>query len=222
MIDTTNHDEERNPVRKLLKSLPRIPAPADFDRRLQQHLAEKESKKKTLWDVLFAPRRVPAYAYSLIAVVAAGVIVYYSYIRTGVAQQQVAPNQEEMRKAENSTRPEQDERAEQPTLSTPRSTVAQQEQSPRVTTTLRPRREPLPMVSSPRESVREGLDSRGILKEVGGTGARSTERPVDVPFIKVLPQSEMAGEWYDSIARADSMKRDSLKHVQEQKQKNSR
>jgi len=80
MNDTTKRDDEHHPVRKLLQTLPKIPAREDFIERLHRRLAEKP-QKKTLWSSLeISP--IPAYSLSVIALVIAGAVFYFSFIRT--------------------------------------------------------------------------------------------------------------------------------------------
>lgn len=204
-----DHEEEHNTVCTILQSLPRIEAREDFDVRLQQRLTQ--GKSKSVRDFLSLPRRIPVYALTLIAGVAVGVLAYNSFIRTDVAPQQVAPKQENPQR-------------QQPTVPTPSlapSVKSSETQQPLQATRAMPVRRPRPessstVISTP-ESVQDELN-RGMLKEVGGTGARSAQRPVDMPFLEVKPQGS-GFSWTDSIARADSLKRDSLKRFLEHQQK---
>ncbi|MBI1805123.1 MAG: hypothetical protein HY033_10085 [Ignavibacteriae bacterium] len=86
--------EENHPVRKVLQSLRRVQASADFEQRLQRRVAisvrRDESGKIS---VTFPARRpVPAFAYSVIAVFVVGVLAYYMLVRTGVSPTSPNPN----------------------------------------------------------------------------------------------------------------------------------
>ncbi|MBI4546337.1 MAG: hypothetical protein HY707_00020 [Ignavibacteriae bacterium] len=77
-----NMDDSHNPLRKLLKGLPKVKASEDFEARLQRRITSEESRRPILGRV-FAPRRIPVFAYSLVTIVAVCLISYYVFFRTG-------------------------------------------------------------------------------------------------------------------------------------------
>lgn len=214
MIDTNDYEEERNPIRKVLKSLPKVHASDDFELRLKRRLNQGEFEKTSLSDILFSPKRVPAYSLSLIAIVMTSVIIYYSIIRTGVAPDDGFPKPKEMM------------REKQPeTLSVTQSPAHVSGVPQRKFVVDAPKRFPQEGQSATslpsKESTQDALSKRGLLREVGGTQTRST-RSLEIPelgFFQKL-QSAAKDRWGDSVARADSVKRDSLKRFQESQQKN--
>jgi hypothetical protein len=77
MNDTQPHDSDgHDALRKLLKELPRVEASADFESRLARRIRESEPAPATR-------RRfaVPVFATSLLAILVAGVISYYTFFR---------------------------------------------------------------------------------------------------------------------------------------------
>ena len=210
MIDTTDHEEHDHPVRRILRSLPKINAPEGLDNLLERRLAEEQSEPPSFLEAILRPRRVPVYAVSVITIAMMSVFAYYLFV-----QRTAAPEQVQRREMPR----------QQPTVSQPpqRQAAAQADEShrssQRLASTDTARREEL-RVSSPSESVSGEIDSR-LLREVGGTGSQRTQ-PSDLPFLKVVPGNPVAGPWMDSVARADSLRKDSLKHAGERRQKISR
>ncbi|TLY32252.1 MAG: hypothetical protein E6K56_03800 [Ignavibacteria bacterium] len=72
-------------MRKVLKKLPPVKAAPDFEARLKRRLLEPSQESGAGWRQFFAPRRVPAFAYSLVALIAVGYFSYYIFWRTPVA-----------------------------------------------------------------------------------------------------------------------------------------
>lgn len=230
MIDTTKHSEDEDPVRRVLKSAPRIQAPEDFEMRLKRRIEEAKApplagEGTSWWETIFAPRRMPAYALSGIAVVAAGFIAYYALIRTGAAPVEQPPVPEQ-RKVEGGveapppsagpvTTPSPDaDVLEKPGGRDRRSTSPAVQHEPREA---RPASlGTKPSVSAPsdegvsRQPAREEFFKRGALKEVGQGNYRSDTRDV-----RQQPHGAFELK-VDSSALEDSTKLDSLKRLQEQ------
>ena len=78
-----NNNEQHHPVRKLLKKLPEVQASDDFEARLHRRIAEEKTLEKNGFsEKVFQPRRVPVFAYSLVALVAVGIVAYSVFLRT--------------------------------------------------------------------------------------------------------------------------------------------
>jgi|SRR6267143_1515289 len=71
-------------IRKALKKLPPVNAAPDFEARLKRRLLEPSQEGGVAWRIFFGARRVPAFAYSLVALVAVGYFSYYMFWRTAV------------------------------------------------------------------------------------------------------------------------------------------
>lgn len=99
-----NNDEEKNPVRKLLKDLPEMKASPDFEQRLQRRIVQEETAKEVrILGKLFRPRYVPVFSYSLVALVAVGVVSYYVFMRTEMHPPSSMPLREPSAPAEQKT-----------------------------------------------------------------------------------------------------------------------
>jgi hypothetical protein len=83
MNDDKKHNEQ-DEISRRLKDLPRVKASPDFEARLQRKIASsgKERERKSLFDVLFFPRRVPVFATSILALFAVSVISYYVFVKS--------------------------------------------------------------------------------------------------------------------------------------------
>lgn len=225
MSDTTNHEEEREPVRKILRSLPEVKASDDFELQLQRRLAH-EGESKSLWSILFTPKRIPAFALSLMAAVTAGVVVYYTVLRTGMVPEAGVPKHEVSVQGKEKEQPT----APQQSAPAPSSRVSQgqgqkREASGAAASQGSVRKTQTTASPSSTESAQDELSKQGVLKEVGGAGTPSTRiksrstRPTDmpeVPFLRAVPHTTIEKE-YDSAAVADSAKRDSIKRLERQK-----
>jgi hypothetical protein len=220
MNDTTKRDDEHHPVRKLLQTLPKIPAREDFIERLHRRLAEKP-QKKTLWSSLeISP--IPAYSLSVIALVIAGAVFYFSFIRTERGSVEYKTKQADFQREEPPP-----QTTAQPPQTTQGSQTAgerrieRRQQLPETAVTMDtsvPSEHSLNITggrqSSPplRESVQD-VQRQMLLREVGGTGLRSLQPSDTSPFLR--PTTGISAEILDSIARADSLKRDSLMKPQQ-------
>ncbi|HZY09757.1 MAG TPA: hypothetical protein VFF29_01255 [Bacteroidota bacterium] len=74
-------------LHRLMKSLPRVKASPDFEARLQRRILE-ESKSRGIFGLFTKTSslmRLPAFAYSLIALISVGLGSYYIYLRVGVS-----------------------------------------------------------------------------------------------------------------------------------------
>src|SRR6267378_6356773 len=78
-------------IRKALKKLPPVKAAPDFEARLKRRLLEPSQEGGVAWRIFFGPRRVPAFAYSLVALVAVGYFSYYMFWRTAAVTPPVEP-----------------------------------------------------------------------------------------------------------------------------------
>ena len=91
MNDIDNENEQRTErLKKILKGLPEVQASSDFEARLQRRISAEEHAPG-LWERIFAPRRVPVFAYSLATIIAVGLISYYVVWRTGNAPMPMEP-----------------------------------------------------------------------------------------------------------------------------------
>lgn len=86
-------NDENEKLRKLLRDLPKVPARQDFEARLARRLAKGKSAG-TIGELLaglLTARRIPAFAFSLLAVALVGVISYYLYLRPSAAPAPIVP-----------------------------------------------------------------------------------------------------------------------------------
>ena len=87
-----------HPIRKILRSLPKVKASPDFESRLLERL-NPDTTRARFPAILFHLRRIPAFAYSFVALIAVGLISYYIFFRTGQVppelRQDDSPNREE-------------------------------------------------------------------------------------------------------------------------------
>ena len=121
-----NNNEQHHPVRRLLKKLPEVKASDDFEARLHRRIADgKTVEKSGFFEKLFQPQRVPVFAYSLVALVAVGIVAYAVFLRTGSAPP--VPMQEQSMPSSNESTEQyrtKGERAQSPVVSLPSSTVS--------------------------------------------------------------------------------------------------
>ncbi len=73
-----------DPIRKALKKLPPVKAAPDFEARLKRRLLEPAQEAGVAWRIFSGARRVPAFAFSLVALIAVGYFSYYIFWRTAV------------------------------------------------------------------------------------------------------------------------------------------
>ncbi|MBI5214937.1 MAG: hypothetical protein HY960_04235 [Ignavibacteriae bacterium] len=83
MDEKKKHIKDESSVSKLLKDLPRVKASPDFEARLHRRIvsSKEESERKSLFDILFFPRRVPVFATSILALLAVSVISYVVFMK---------------------------------------------------------------------------------------------------------------------------------------------
>lgn len=79
--------DDDDSLRRLMKNLPRVKAAADFEARLQHRILEEDERHGILGFLKspFPSKRIPAFAYSLIALISVGIVSYYIYLRVGVS-----------------------------------------------------------------------------------------------------------------------------------------
>ncbi|HEY6191135.1 MAG TPA: hypothetical protein VI215_02280 [Bacteroidota bacterium] len=79
-------DDPSDRIKRALKNLPPVKAAPDFEARLQRRLDEPERREANArwWQKIFTPERVPAFGYSLMALVAVGFVSYYMFWRSGM------------------------------------------------------------------------------------------------------------------------------------------
>jgi hypothetical protein len=85
MNDMNGPETPEDPIRKALKKLPPVNAAPDFEARLKRRLLQPSREEGVAWRILFGPRRIPTFAYSLVALIAVGYFSYYLFWRTPVA-----------------------------------------------------------------------------------------------------------------------------------------
>lgn len=80
-------EEGQDPLRRALKRLPPVKAAPDFEARLQRRLGEPDrgEERGLAWRKFIPAMRMPAFGYSLLAIVAVGFVSYYMFRRTEVA-----------------------------------------------------------------------------------------------------------------------------------------
>jgi hypothetical protein len=85
--DQTGPGAADDPIRRALKQLPPVKAAPDFEARLHRRLGETERPEEDVrwWQRIFTPARIPAFGYSLMALVAVGFVSYYLFWHSGVA-----------------------------------------------------------------------------------------------------------------------------------------
>ena len=100
MNQIDHNEEESHSVKKLLNALPKVHVSDDFEQRLQRKLTQEESQ--TAADGKFAiSRLVPTFAYSLMALLAVGVVSYYVFMKTGANSPATTPVTESHSPAES-------------------------------------------------------------------------------------------------------------------------
>lgn len=218
MIGTNHRDDEQHPIRRILRSLPKVEAPEDFETRLKRRIAEPTEipKRASIWDDLLAPRRIPAYALSAAALVVVSIVAYYSLVSTGVAPTQEIPAGQQTQEQQTK------QPAEPPAVST-KPSVEKQVPAPTSNVEREKRAVTLPSSSgrsldesARRQEAQDELLQRGLLKQVGqGTTPSRTSRVFDMPESVARSMGVVApgGAEFDSAARADSLKADSLRLI---------
>jgi len=76
-----DRDPEQERIRRILKQSRKIKASGDFEERLFRRLRSAPAPRRAGTAGRPVPWRVPAYAYSLLAVAVVGVLSYYMFIR---------------------------------------------------------------------------------------------------------------------------------------------
>lgn len=85
-VKNTNSDDDNIP--KLLRKLRSVKASDNFEMRLKRRISSADDQKK--YNFVFVPIRIfsqyrlPAYAVSILAIFAVGVISYYAFFQTGI------------------------------------------------------------------------------------------------------------------------------------------
>ncbi len=85
-VKNTNSDDDNIP--KLLRKLRSVKASDNFEMRLKRRISSVDDQKK--YNFVFVPIRIfsqyrlPAYAVSILAIFAVGVISYYAFFQTGI------------------------------------------------------------------------------------------------------------------------------------------
>lgn len=214
MNDTTKHDDD-HPVRKLLQSLPKITTGEDFTRRLHERLAKEP--QRSFWSSVDLPP-IPAYSLSIAGLAVAGAILYFSFMKTDITPIQQPSKQTEIRQQEQPQQtPSQVSKPTQETRTPGTQDITQHAQGSQtrgsVDTSLPAEgaraAEPQQVSSMSARQPFQDAQQRTLLREVGGTGLR-VEQPADTsPFLRSVTSVSIEAI-YDSIARSDSLKRDSL------------
>ncbi len=198
-----NQDEKQNPVRRVLKSLPTVSAKEDFETRLRRRIAGKAEapESESAWEKMFGSR-VPAYALSLAAVIAVGLVAYYAFLRTGDGPSDDMESKPAMEMGQHDT-------AFFPTL--PPGSVA----SRPVRSKTESANVSVSEISRAREAAAGELLRRGSLQQVGGGGTQSA-RSFEVPGTSAVQQMRRVIMERESVskARSNSAKRDSLKRLE--------
>ena len=210
-MDTMNHDEEKNPVRRVLKSLPEVRASEGFEMRLQRRIrqvgreTEDQAGEKKLLGL-----HIPSYALSLTVIVVVGLVAYYSLLRRGLTPANDATGSEE-RKSEVQTG--RHDTALHPTaapqfgISLPSSSRTEPSDVS-VVGDSKARR----TLSRSRESAQEELLKHGALQQVGGTSRTESPQPFGMPGLPTLRRTQRigTGKMIDSAASSsDTSKRNS-------------
>jgi len=216
MIGTKHRDDDQNPIRRLLRSLPQVEASEHFEARLRQRIAGKaEAPKRTsVWDGLIAPRRIPAYALSAAALVVVSVVAYYSLVSTGVGPTEETP-------VEQSVQQQQPAHPAVPPAVSTQTTAKKQPSPPGKSVAREQRAVSLPPGSgrsldepAHRREAEDVLLQHGLLKQVGqGTTPSRSFRVFDMPesVARFEGAGAPGGAEFDSAARKDSLKADSLR-----------
>ncbi len=230
-----NQSDEKNgadpELRKILGDLPRVGATPDFEQRLQRRLAEERQRDKPL------PARgvrIPAFAYSTIAVVMVGVVSYYILVQTKFEQTPVREQQVLAPRSADTTRVVPSAEAAPP--APVRSEPAPEKKTPVKRDVAAPTR-PLESSQSAERQAAAPLEKTGEAGENVAApaakaaeevpAARKSEAPaplpagavqsVAAPQVKEL-QMESRGllkARVDSAAIRDSLRADSLRKVRE-------
>ena len=105
--DSKGNDEEEK-LRKLLRELPEVPAREGFEARLHRRLAgpRRRGGFARLFESILSARRIPVFAYSVLALAAIGVLSYYLSVRPGAVTPIVPPATPAARDTASTTQPE--------------------------------------------------------------------------------------------------------------------
>ncbi len=193
----------------MLQSLPKVGAPEDFDMRLRGRIHQEAvvEKRQSMWEKPFGSR-VPAYALTLVAILATGVVAYYALVRTGVTPVNDLPG---VTGSKPSVKAGQQDTSTLPSgsgTSGPQPSGIEQSK-----VSLSEGSKSQEAISRSRQAAQDELLKRGYLQQVRG-GETQSSRPLER---RVPLQRDISGKSLDSIARADSAKRDSLKRLGRQK-----
>jgi hypothetical protein len=212
MIDTTGNEEQNNSVRKTLQSLPKVEASGDFEQRLRTRLSEGQQHGPAKHSTLIGSWRIPAYAISVLAVAAIGIVTYYSVINVDTP---VLGPQPDSQNAEEQKIQEAPSAASRPEVT---RTQRQEAEAGTPAAAHGPTQSAAPSVSFPRESMQDDPSRRGLLREVGGVGEAPAQRTIDFPFVEIVPGTTIGRQWIDSVSRVDSLRQDSLRRMIERQQ----
>ena len=210
-MDTMNYDEESHPVRRVLKSLPEVPASEGFELRLKRRISQEalgardkpEGKK-------FFGFRAPSYALSLTVIVAVGLVAYYALLRRGLTPPGGATGSGEPKPEMQTGR---HDTALLPTVS-PLATSRPPSSGKESSAVSVPGDSKTDYtLSRSQEAAQEELLKRGSLQQVGGTPRTQSSQPFGMPGSPAQQQTRRIGmeKDPDSAARArDLLKKDSL------------
>lgn len=220
-MDAMHHDEEQNPVRRALNSLPDVRASKDFEMRLNRRIGkeDKVTLRQSIWERLFGSR-VPAYALSLAAIVAVGLVAYYAFMRSGITPAADVTATTESKPAMQVGRhdtahlpavPWSEASQPQPSKTEPANVSVSKGNA---------NEKSKDEISRSHDAAQEELLKRGSLQQVG-SGETQSARPFEMPETSSLRQMKRVIMEKDpvSAARVGSPKNDSLKRLEKRKAK---
>jgi hypothetical protein len=80
MTSNSGNSDKHSSLRKLLRGLPRVRTSVDFEARLRRRILEETTSGRKPGLEYFSFRKVPAFAYSLLAIAVVGFTAYYLFL----------------------------------------------------------------------------------------------------------------------------------------------
>ncbi|MDI6780434.1 MAG: hypothetical protein QME25_09690 [Bacteroidota bacterium] len=187
-IEDKNNDAEK--IRRVLKNLREVKTDEEFELRLKRRLTwEKKHKQFDFVGRYFNQHRVPVYAVSVVALIAIGIVSYYSFFRSGIVPTETVPLfKEDVRIDQEESYELRSDPAVEPEKVKRKKKI---EQTP----------------SAPVEHQIGNQSIRQETKSLMRVGKEQTKQKTELQIY----QKGDVNAFADSIAKADSAKADSLK-----------
>ncbi len=178
--DPADPNEER--LRSMLKKLPKVDAPPDFEARLQRRITSappNEGKR-----AVFRGFRAPAIAYTVLAAALIGALWYYEFVTPSFQPEppsQSVPSANERNAAPPENRPAQQNQAEEPS---PKDADVQRQSGPvRQAVPRKPPEAGARTAIRPQQPSREESENAKLMKETPQVDKKSAQPAVSAPSI---------------------------------------